>query len=174
MHKRRAQISITRRRLVTVGRTGLLGLAGVAFVGAAHTGTIPLIGEANQPKGKNGKGKQRHQSHRQKNGPRHHQQKHKGKKGKGHKGDIPLSTGSVLPASLVSEEGGEFSAHMLLPFETFPSEEKLAEAVAKAEELNLFILPTESQVSASSKRAKQSGHSHSRQRNNAHRRRQQH
>src|SRR5262245_38521262 len=55
MHKRRAQISITRRRLVTAGRTGLLGLAGIAFVAAARTGTAPLTGEATQQNGKNGK-----------------------------------------------------------------------------------------------------------------------
>ncbi len=171
----------TRRGILILGRTGLLGLAGTAFVVASQTGGDVLTGEAkkgkqstgrsgrngkqgsksgNGQKGKKGsnnggaqnakqksntnKGQKKQQGQKKqrsnKNPSRHHGNKNRGKN-KGSQQGIVLETGSLLPESLITEEAGKFSAHMLLPFEEFSSEAKLADAVAEAETLNLFILP---------------------------------
>ena len=131
----------TRRGILIVGRIGLVGLAGTAFVAAAHTGGEVLIGEAKKQKGnpsQNAKGGKKQRG--KKKPPRHHGKKNQSKQHGKPKG-VRLESGSLLPNSLIDQEAGKFSAHMLLPFEEFFSEAKLAEAVAEAESLNLFILP---------------------------------
>ena len=150
MHRSKAQISMTRRRLLIAGRVGLLGLSGTAFVAAARSSTSPLVSEATQKKGKNRKGKQHHQSHQKPKGRQKKGNKQNGQQGNqpaDTSGDIQLSTGSILPASLIAEEGGQYSAHLLLPFQTFSSSAELADAVAEAEAMQLFVLPSESQLS---------------------------
>ena len=139
----------TRRGILIFGRTGLLGLAGAAFLVASHSGDNASISEAK---------KQKQQGNRQSNGKtetktagnkqqsngkrlRHHGNKKGSERNQRRQKGVRLESGSLLPAKLISEEAGEFSAHMLLPFETFASEAALAEAVAEAEKLNLFILP---------------------------------
>lgn len=116
---------VTRRRLLIAGRTGLLGLSGIAFAAAARTLSNTSTSEAKRQRGKNKK-----------------DHLHQGTK-KGNGKDIRLRTGSVLSESYISEEHGRLAVHMLLPFEDFSSEEQLAAAVAEAEELGLFILPEE-------------------------------
>jgi hypothetical protein len=148
-------MSVSRRRLLVAGRTGLLGLAGVTFVAAGRAATDSLSSDAKPRGGKKQKGKKPGQKHQHAKGPRHHRRKKNGhnrkqngqKKKKQRNGkDIHLRTGSVLPESLISDEGGRLSVHMLLPFETFSSEAQLADAVAEAEEMNLFILPQDPQT----------------------------
>src|SRR4051794_11684990 len=144
MAERRAQSRMTRRRLMAAVRSALVGLCGVTFVAAARTSTQPLTGEATQRKQPHAR--QGHASHTGNKRQRKHQGQSKRNNGKTRRGDIQLSTGSVLPQSLVEAEGAQFSSHMLLPFESFPTEAKLGQAVAAAEKLNLFVLPKSVEV----------------------------
>ena len=139
----------TRRGILIVGRTGLLGLAGATFLVASHSGDSASIGKVENQKQQgndqsNGKDQKKTERNKQQenNVPHRHRGNTKGSgKNQGTQQGIRLATGSLLPAKLISEEAGEFSAHMLLPFEKYSSEAELAEAIAAAEKLSLFILP---------------------------------
>lgn len=139
----------TRRGILIFGRTGLFGLAGTAFLVASHSGDDVLTGEAKKQKGKHSNNSKGHKKKRSnKTLPRHHGKTRRGKH-KGNQKGVRLETGSLLPETLIAEEAGKFSSHMLLPFEEFSSEAKLAAAVAEAEKLNLFILPEAAERGAS-------------------------
>jgi hypothetical protein len=144
-------MKLSRRKALIAARTGIAGLAGASLIAAAHTGDEPSTTEARKPNSPNQKRtvsdkKKRHDKARHKKGPRHrghrsHNNRRNKKKRKSQNTGIPLETGSVIPEGLITEEGGRLSAHVLLPFEDFTSEAALADAVAEAEKLNLFILP---------------------------------
>lgn len=148
-HRKKDQLKATRRGILIVGRTGLLGLVGASFLVASYVGDDAPVGKAKKQKQQgnpqsNGQDQKNRSSNRQQSNKKsvsdHGNKKDSGRNQEKQKG-VRLETGSLLPAKLISEEAGEFSAHMLLPFETYSSEAELAEAVAAAEKLNLFILP---------------------------------
>jgi hypothetical protein len=148
-NRKKDSLKSTRRGILIVGRTGLLGLAGATFLAASHMGDDASVGEAKKQMQQgnhqsNGKDQETTAGNKQHSNKKPHR-RHGNKKGSGRKQGkqkgVRLPTGSLLPEKLISEEAGVFSAHMLLPFETFSSEAALADAVAEAEKLNLFILP---------------------------------
>ncbi len=146
-------MTATRRGILLVGRTGLLGLAGATFLAASHLADEASVGEAkkqppqgNQPStGKDQTNTASNKQHSNKKRHRHADNQKDSRRNRGKQKGVRLATGSLLPEQLISEEAGEFSAHMLLPFESFSSEAELADAVAEAEKLNLFILPEATQ-----------------------------
>jgi hypothetical protein len=157
-NRKKDELKATRRGILIVGRTGLLGLAGATFLAASHLGDDASVGEAkkhkqqgnHQSNGKDQKNTAGNEQHSDKK-PHRHDDNKKGSGGnKGKQKGVRLATGSLLPEKLISEEAGEFSAHMLLPFDTFSSEAELAKAVAEAEKLNLFILPEATEQAESS------------------------
>jgi hypothetical protein len=158
INRKKDSLKSTRRGILIVGRTGLLGLAGATFLVALHSGDDASIGRAQDQKRQesnqsNGKDQKNRASNRQRSNKKpgsHHGNKKGSGRNQGKQKGVRLETGSLLPAKLISEEAGEFSAHMLLPFETFSSEAELAEAVTEAEKLNLFILPEATEQVASS------------------------
>ena len=148
---------LTRRKALIAARTGLAGLGGASLLAALNTGEEHANTEAKKRNKQNRKGsakkkkkKRRERSRRKKDQRRKRRSQHDGHGNDRGKGEgIQLETGSVISESLITKTAGRLSAHMLLPFEEFPSEEKLAEAVAEGEELNLFILPDATDVAVS-------------------------